>query len=69
MDASYLYAIIFTFVFSFTFILSIQLIRYICINLMLASLVRPPEFHQIQFEKSQNAGVPRIFIRGLYCMT
>lgn len=35
---------------------------------MLASLVRPPEFHQVQLEKSQDTGVPRIFIRGLYRM-
>lgn len=33
---------------------------------MLASLVRPPELHQVQFEKSQDTGVPRILIRGLY---
>lgn len=35
---------------------------------MLASLVRPPEFHQVQLEKSQDTGVPRVFIRGLYRM-
>jgi len=58
--ASNLYATTYLFHCLFYFY-SITLVNC-CINLMLALLVRPPEFHQVQLEKSQDIGVSRIFI-------